>query len=109
MSTTHTHAKSAATGEPADACGACQGPSCAVPAPPGAAAPAGWTRFRVPTMDCASEESEIRRAVQHIADIRAMSFQLGQRTVAIDAPLASVEQAVIAIRKAGFDLQPVQD
>ena len=109
MSTTHTHAKSAAASEPADACGACHGPACAAPVPLGAAAPAGWARFRVPTMDCASEESEIRRAVEHIADIRAMSFQLGQRTVAIDAPLASVEQAVIAIRKAGFDLQPVQD
>jgi len=91
VSTTHTHAKSAAASEPADACGACHGPACAAPVPLGAAAPAGWARFRVPTMDCASEESEIRRAVEHIADIRAMSFQLGQRTVAIDAPLAEVQ------------------
>ncbi|MBP7913986.1 MAG: heavy metal translocating P-type ATPase [Vitreoscilla sp.] len=60
-------------------------------------------------MDCASEESEIRRAVEHIAGIRAMSFQLGQRTMAIDAPLASVEQAVAAIRKAGFDPQPLAE
>ena len=59
-------------------------------------------------MDCASEESEIRRAVEHIDGIRAMTFQLGQRTLAIDAPLASVEQAVAAICKAGFDAQPVQ-
>jgi Cd2+/Zn2+-exporting ATPase len=60
-------------------------------------------------MDCASEESEIRRAVAHIADIRAMTFQLGQRTMAIDAPFAAVEQAVAAIRKAGFDPQPVPE
>nr|MCU0921777.1 HAD-IC family P-type ATPase [Burkholderiaceae bacterium] len=60
-------------------------------------------------MDCASEESEIRRATQHISGIRAMTFQLGQRTLAIDAPHASVEQAVAAIREAGFDAQPVQD
>jgi Zn2+/Cd2+-exporting ATPase len=71
-------------------------------------APIGWARFRIPTMDCASEESEIRRAVAHIVDIRAMTFQLGQRTVAIDAPPASVEQAVVAIRKAGFDPQPAR-
>ena len=109
MRTTHTHADSAAAGEPAGARGAYHGPSCAAPVPPGAAAPAGWARFRVPTMDCASEESEIRRAVEHIANIRAMSFQLGQRTLAIDAPLASVEQAVAAIRMAGFDPQPVSE
>jgi Cd2+/Zn2+-exporting ATPase len=58
-------------------------------------------------MDCASEESEIRRAVEHVTGIRAMTFQLGQRTLAIDAPEASVDQALAAIRKAGFDPQPV--
>ena len=30
----------------------------------------GWTRYRVATMDCAAEESEIRRAVDGIAGIR---------------------------------------
>jgi len=59
-------------------------------------------------MDCASEESEIRRATLHIAGIRAVTFQLGQRTIAIDAPAVAVEQAVAAIRKAGFDPQPLQ-
>ena len=33
------------------ACGACHGPSCAAQVPPGAAAPTGWARFRVPTME----------------------------------------------------------
>jgi Cd2+/Zn2+-exporting ATPase len=60
-------------------------------------------------MDCASEESEIRRSVEHVAGIRALTFQLGQRTMAIDAPASSVEQAVAAIRKAGFDPQAVRD
>jgi Cd2+/Zn2+-exporting ATPase len=109
VSTTHTHAAPAAASEPADACGACHGNVGAGPAPEGVAPPAGWARFGVPTMDCASEESEIRRALEPIAGIRAVTFQLGQRTMAIDAPLASVEQAVAAIRKAGFDPQPVQD
>jgi Cd2+/Zn2+-exporting ATPase len=73
------------------------------------AAPVGkqWSRFRVATMDCASEESEIRRAVDGIAGIRALTFQLGQRTLALDAPAPAVELAMAAIRKAGFDPQPV--
>ena len=66
-----------------------------------------WQRFRVPTMDCASEESEIRRAVDGIDGIRGVTFQLGQRTMALDANASAVEQAVSAIRKAGFDPQPV--
>jgi Cd2+/Zn2+-exporting ATPase len=100
-------ARPAAAGTPADACGACQGPAGVAPVMPGATASAGGARFRVATMDCAAEESEIRRAVAHIADIRAMTFQLGQRTMAIDAPRASVELAVAAIRQAGFDPQPL--
>ncbi len=75
----------------------------ATPGSPGA----GWSRFRVATMDCAAEESEIRRAVDGIAGIRALSFQLGQRTLAIDAPGPAVALAVAAIRKAGFDPQPL--
>jgi Cd2+/Zn2+-exporting ATPase len=70
-------------------------------------AAAGWSRFRVANMDCASEESEIRRAVEGVAGIRALTFQLGQRTLAIDAAAASVEQALAAMRKAGFDPQPL--
>jgi len=96
----------------AGAAGHCSACHCDEPAPPQAtehpSAP-GWSRFRVPMMDCASEESEIRRAVDGIAGIRALTFQLGQRTLAIDAPAAAVEQAVAAIRKAGFDTQPLPD
>ncbi len=67
----------------------------------------GWQRFRIANMDCSSEESEIRRAVAGVADIRAMNIQLGPRTIAIDAPVSAVEQAVAAIRRAGFDPQPL--
>ena len=76
---------------------------------PERSAATGWSRFRVPGMDCASEESEIRRAVDGIDGIRALTFQLGQRSLAIDAPGAAVELAVAAIRKAGFDPQPLTD
>ena len=63
--------------------------------------------FRIATMDCASEESEIRQAVAGLAEIRSMSFQLSARTMAIDAPADIVARALIAIRKAGFDPQPL--
>lgn len=109
MSTPHSPTPDAAAAKPADACGACHGDAPAAGTLPGADLTAGGARFRVPTMDCASEESEIRRAVEHITGIRAMTFQLGQRTMAIDAPAISVEQALVAIRKAGFDPQPMQD
>lgn len=88
----------------ADACRSCKAPD------PGAtpvAVDRHRQQFRIPTMDCASEESEIRHAVDDIAGIAAMSFQLGARTMAIEAPPAVVEQALAAIRKAGFDPQPL--
>jgi len=98
-----------ATTTPVDAYGACHGTAPALAARAAADLPADGARFRVPTMDCASEEAEIRRAVERIAGIRAISFQLSQRTMTIDAPTTSVEQALVAIRKAGFEPQPIQD
>lgn len=71
------------------------------------AAIAGQQRFRVPSMDCASEESEIRLAVERIGGIRSLTFQLAQRTIVIDAPASVTEEALAAIRDAGFDPQPV--
>ncbi|MGY4829150.1 heavy metal translocating P-type ATPase [Sphaerotilaceae bacterium SBD11-9] len=63
-------------------------------------------RYRIANMDCAAEESEIRRAVAGIADIKSLNFQLRERTLGIDAPAEALEQALKAIRKAGFDPQP---
>ena len=60
-------------------------------------------------MDCASEEGEIRRALEPIAGIRSLSFQLGARTLAIDADAATLPAALEAIRKAGFSPQPVAE
>ncbi len=97
--------KAAAT----DHCGTCHSDARPLATPLEGASVKGWSRFRVPTMDCASEESEIRRAVDSIDGIRALTFQLGQRTLAIDAPAAAALQAVAAIRKAGFDPQPLPD
>ena len=64
--------------------------------------PAGTPTFRIPTMDCAAEEGEIRHALAKLPGLRSLSFQLGARTLAIDAPAESIPQALEAIRKAGF-------
>lgn len=72
-------------------------------------ASSGSTLWRIPTMDCASEEGEIRRALEPIAGIRSLSFQLGARTLAIDADELALQPALAAIRKAGFSPQPVAD
>ena len=58
-------------------------------------------------MDCASEEGEIRRALEPLAGIRLLRFQLGARTLTIDADPKDLYQALEAIRKAGFDPQPL--
>ena len=103
----HSHAHSDAECQP---CGAAQVTCCAAPAPAAADAgpPVGWKLFRIATMDCAAEESEIRNALRHITDIRGLRFELGTRTLAIDAEApATVEAALAAIREAGFDPQPL--
>lgn len=58
-------------------------------------------------MDCASEESEIRGALDGFSDIRRLGFQLAERTLAIDAPESQMPAILKAIRDAGFDPQPV--
>jgi Cd2+/Zn2+-exporting ATPase len=63
--------------------------------------------FRIPTMDCASEESEIRHALAGITGVRGLGFQLAARTLRIDAPAEAMPRALEAIRQAGFDPQPV--
>ncbi len=63
--------------------------------------------FRISTMDCAAEESEIRRALEPISGVRGLGFQLGARTLTIDAPESAIPEALAAIRKAGFNPEPV--
>ena len=56
-------------------------------------------------MDCASEESEIRRVLDGFTGIRALSFRLGERSLRIDATGEVSEAAVAAIRRAGFEVE----
>ncbi|MDM0012501.1 cation-translocating P-type ATPase [Variovorax sp. J22P168] len=58
-------------------------------------------------MDCSAEESEIRRAVEPIEGVRGLHFQLGQRTLRIDASDIALPLALEAIRKAGFAPEPL--
>jgi Cd2+/Zn2+-exporting ATPase len=71
--------------------------------------PEGIPVFRISTMDCAAEEGEIRHALAKLPGLRSLSFQLGARTLAIDAPAESIPQALEAIRKAGFKPVPMSD
>jgi Cd2+/Zn2+-exporting ATPase len=65
------------------------------------------TVFRIPSMDCASEEGEIRHALAGIPGIQGLNFQLSARTLRIDAPAEVLPRALDAIRQAGFDPQPM--
>ena len=70
-------------------------------------AKAGVPVFRIPTMDCASEEGEIRHAVANIPGVRSLQFQLAARTLSIDAEAESLPLVLAAIRKAGFKPTPL--
>ena len=59
-------------------------------------------------MDCSAEESEIRQALEPISGIHSLGFQLGARTLRIDATDEALPLTLAAIRKAGFDPKPVQ-
>ena len=63
--------------------------------------------FRIATMDCSVEESEIRQALEPIAGIRSLGFQLSARTLRVDATPEAYPLALEAIKKAGFDPQPL--
>jgi Cd2+/Zn2+-exporting ATPase len=80
---------------------ACCAPSAGPATAPVDAAVAPNT-FRIPTMDCTVEESEIRRTVEPIPGIRGLHFRLAQRTLRIDGTDDAVAVALTAIRRAGF-------
>jgi len=104
----HDHAKPHAHSHAEDAC--CGGGShgSAIPlAPDTADVPKGALLFRIPTMDCAVEESEIRRALEPIAGVKALRFRLGERTMAITTEDGALPEALAAIRKAGFKPEPL--
>ena len=72
---------------------------------PGAAAEN--TVYRIPAMDCAAEELEIRQALSSVVGVRRLGFALGTRTLTITAGAAVQQQAQDAIRAAGFEIHLV--
>jgi len=66
-------------------------------------------KFRISNMDCASEESEIRRALDGIQGIDALRFDLGARVLTISASEAALQGALQAIRKAGFKPEALKE
>ncbi len=58
-------------------------------------------------MDCSVEEAEIRRALEPIAGIALLDFQLVARTLKIDGSAHALTASLDAIRKAGFKSEPV--
>ena len=75
---------------------------------PSAAAETERTTYRISTMDCPAEESELRRTLEPIAGVRGLHFSLDARTLAIEAPAAILPEVVKAIRGAGFQPEPLE-
>ncbi|WP_374587614.1 heavy metal translocating P-type ATPase [Ideonella dechloratans] len=93
----HDHGASCCGASPTDTCGsaACETPS--------------WTagdgpvlRLRVPAMDCGAEEAEIRRALEPLAGIRALRFDLGRRQLSVQAPEALFTTVEATLQRLGM-------
>jgi Cd2+/Zn2+-exporting ATPase len=90
---------------------ACCGSACGTvplspaPAQPTQPAQAGLRRYRIETMDCAAEESEIRHALQPVAGVKQLRFDLGQRSIALEAEPAALAAAIAAIERIGYKPQ----
>ncbi len=96
----HAHVETACCGSPV--CGSS-------PAVDTADIPKGALLFRIPTMDCTVEESEIRRALEPVAGVKGLRFRLGERTMAITTEEGALPGALDAIRKAGFKPEALGD
>ncbi|KIQ36839.1 4-deoxy-4-formamido-L-arabinose-phospho-UDP deformylase [Variovorax paradoxus] len=104
----HDHAHGHAHAHVETAC--CGSPVCgSSPVADTADLPKGALLFRIPTMDCAVEESEIRRALEPVAGVKGLRFRLGERTMAITADDVALPHALDAIRKAGFKPEALGD
>ncbi len=64
--------------------------------------PSGASVLRIQEMDCPVEENDIRSILDGIEGVRSLTFNLVQRTLAVDAADAVVQQCVSAIQKGGY-------
>ncbi len=58
--------------------------------------------WRIPNMDCAAEESEIRHVLREVAGVQRLAFRLGARELAVDALPGALPAVEAALRAAGF-------
>ncbi len=63
--------------------------------------------LRIPAMDCPTEENLIRQALADIDGIRTLRFELAARNLSVDGSQSAQESALLAIRKLGFEAEPV--
>ncbi len=66
-------------------------------------------RFRIANMDCISEEGEIRRALETVSGVRSLKIELSERRLSIAADQPALDQALAALRKAGFKPEALSD
>ena len=95
----HDHASAAAS--------ACEGDACRAPVAlaPAVPMPEGGLLLRIPGMDCAVEESQVRRALESQPAVRSLSFDLNARTLGVDAPAEAWEGVERAIQAAGLSTE----
>ena len=73
--------------------------------PASALAMPGALILRIPQMDCAVEESQIRRALESFDQVRYLGFDLPARTLTIDAPESVWQPIATAISQLGFTVE----
>jgi Zn2+/Cd2+-exporting ATPase len=63
---------------------------------------AGEVLWRIQAMDCATEENEIRQALQAVPGITTLRFQLASRSLAIRADAPALARAEAILRSLGY-------
>lgn len=74
---------------------------------PAPAAPVGALLLRIPEMDCAVEEGQIRRAMEAFPQVKRLRFDLPARTLTVEAPADAWDTVTAAIHKLGFSPKPL--
>jgi len=67
--------------------------------------PVSTLRLRVPAMDCPNEERPIRAAVERVAGVSGMTFDLKGRLLAVQAPESVWPAAIAAVEALGFETE----
>jgi len=80
----------------------CCAPAAITPGPAMSPTAAGGLMLRIPAMDCAVEEGQIRRALEAFPAIRRLQFNLPGRTLVVDAPDTIWGDVTDTIVRAGF-------